>query len=139
MAIDRMACRREWANQVLVFHLPLRYHTQRVGENSQASLDHRARLRRAQAGTGTGTLRRSRLARISSSCHLMHRCLRLPGGGTKSFFPLFTHPPTGAMRPAISARVQAPRLAVRAPNVIIPTPSQPCESRSPDTFYRNSL
>jgi hypothetical protein len=51
---------------------------------------HRARLRGTQAGTGTGPLRRARLARVSPSCHFMYRRLWVPGRGEEPFFPLHT-------------------------------------------------
>jgi len=57
--------------------------------------NYRTRLRGAETGTGTGPLRRARLARISSSRHAMYRRLRLPRCGKKSFFPLCTRRSTG--------------------------------------------
>jgi hypothetical protein len=87
---------------------------------------------------GTRTLRRSRLARISSSCHLMHRRLWLPRYGKKSFFPP-THRSTGAMHREISVRVQTPRLPATAPNVIIPVRSQQYAFSSPGIFSSDSL
>jgi DDE superfamily endonuclease len=99
----------------------------------------RARLRRTQARTGTGTLRRSRLARISSSCHLMHRRLWLPRYGKKSFFPHCTRRSTGATHRETSVRVQTPRLPAPAPNVIIPIRSQQYAFSSPGIFSSDSL
>src|SRR5216110_2188286 len=87
MVADRMAGAGERTDQVLAFYFPGPYHTERVGETSETSLDYRTRLPRAEARVGTGTLRRSRLARFSPSRHVMHRRLRLPRRGKKSFFP----------------------------------------------------
>src|SRR5260370_18615262 len=88
MVVDRMAGARERTEQVLALYFPCPDQTERVGETSETSLDYRTRLPRVEARVGTGTLRRSGLARFSPSRHLMHRRLRLPGRGKKSFFPL---------------------------------------------------
>src|SRR5215467_11923968 len=78
-------------NQVLAIHFADRYRAGRTGALGQTSLDHRARLPRTEAGTRLGPLRGTRLARLSSSRHLMYRGLWIPGGRTESFFPLGTH------------------------------------------------
>jgi SRSO17 transposase len=60
----------------------------RNGETGQTPLDPGARLRRTEAGIGTGTLRRSWLARVSSSRHPRYCRLRVPGDRADPFFPL---------------------------------------------------
>src|ERR1700686_1121468 len=95
MGVDRMAGAGERTDQVLAFYSPGPYHTERVGETSERPLDYRTRLTRTEARVGTGTLRRSGLARFSSSRHVMHRRLRLPRRGKKWFFPLRKGGPTG--------------------------------------------
>src|SRR5580700_8616297 len=87
MVVDRMAGAGERTDQVLAFYSPVPHDTERVGETSETPLDYRTRLPRAEARVGTGTLRRSGLARFSPSRHVMHRRLRLPGRGKKSFPP----------------------------------------------------
>ena len=138
MVVDRMAGARERTDQVLAFYFPCPYHTERVGETSETPLDYRTRLPRAEARVGTGTLRRSRLARFSPSRHVMHRRLRLPGRGKKSFFPLRKRRSTGLTRHETSARVPPPRLAACVLNVTILIPSPPYEFRLPDILSSNS-
>src|SRR6266404_4039668 len=77
-------------------------------------------------------LRRSQLARISSSRHAVHRRIRLPGSGEKPFFPLCSNRSTGPTHPENSARVPAPRFVAFAPSGIIRTPSLHSGSSSPD-------
>src|ERR1700686_2487720 len=138
MDVDRMAGAGERTDQVLAFYFRGPYHTERVGKTSETSLDYRTRLPRAEARGGTGTLRRSGLARFSSSRHVMHRRLRLPGRGKKSFFPLRKRRSTGLTRHETSARVPPPRLAACVLNVTILIPSRPYEFRLPDILSSNS-
>src|SRR2546426_10100767 len=123
MVVDRMAGAGERTDQVLAFYSPGPYHTERVGETSETPLDYRTRLPRTEARVGTGTLRRSGLARFSPSRHVMHRRLRLPGRGKKSFFPLRKRRSTGLTRHETSAWVPPPRLAACVLSVTIPIPS----------------
>src|ERR1700693_6585607 len=88
MVVDRMAGAGERTDQVLPFYSPGPHHTERVGETSETSLDYRTRLPRVEARVGTGTLRRSGLARFSPSRHVMQRRLRVSPRGKKSCFPL---------------------------------------------------
>src|ERR1700681_1766352 len=114
MVVDRMAGAGERTDQVLAFYSSGPDHTERVGETNQTPLDYRTRLPRAEARVGTGTLRRSGLARFSPSRHVMHRRLRLPRRGKKSFFPLRKRRSPGLTRHETSARVPPPRLAACA-------------------------
>src|ERR1700690_313826 len=102
MVVDRMAGAGERTDQVLAFYSLGPHHAERVGETSETPLGYRTRLPRAEARVGAGTLRGSRLARISPSRHVMHRCLRLPRRGKKSFFPLRKRRSTGLTRHEIS-------------------------------------
>src|ERR1700722_11643545 len=133
MVVDRMAGAGERTDQVLAFYFPGPYHTERVGKTSETSLDYRTRLPRAQARVGTGTLRRSGLARFSSSRHVMHRRLRLPRRGKKPFFPLRQRRSTGLTRHETSARVPPPRLTACVLNATILFPLPPYEFRLPDS------
>src|ERR1700733_3992266 len=103
MVVDRMARAGERTDQLLAFYSPGLYHTERVGETSETPLDYRTRLPRAEARVGTGTLRRPGLARVSSTPHVMHRRLRVPRRGKKSFFPLRKRRSTGLTRHETSA------------------------------------
>src|SRR5260370_37548726 len=123
MVVDRMAGAGERTDQVLAFYYPGPHHTERVGETSETPLDYRTRLPRAEARVGTGTLRRSGLARFSPSRHVMHRRLRLPGRGKKSFFPLRKRRSAGLTRHERSASVPAPRVAACVVDVTIVFPS----------------
>src|SRR5580658_4171612 len=126
MVVNRMAGARERTDQVLAFYSSGPDHTERVGETSETSLDYRTRLPRTEARVGTGTLRRSGLARFSPSRHVMHRRLRLPRRGKKSFFPLRKRRSTGPTRHETSAVAPPPLRAACGFNgtVLIPTP--PC-------------
>src|SRR5438093_13784739 len=110
MVVDRMAGAGERTDQVLAFYFPGPYHTERVGETSETSLDYRTRLPRVEARVGTGTLRRSGLARFSPSRNVMHRRLPLPGRGKKLFFPLRKLRPTGLTRHETSHSLPPPPL-----------------------------
>src|SRR3984957_505948 len=138
MVVDRMAGAGERTDQVLAFYSPGPHYTERVGETSETSLDYRTRLPRVEARVGTGTLRRSGLARFSPSRHVMHRRLRLPRRGTKSFFPLRKRRSTGLTRHETSARVPPPRLAACVLNVTILIPSPAYQFRLPDILSSNS-
>jgi hypothetical protein len=138
MVVDRMAGAGERTDQVLAFYSSGPDHTERVGETSQTPLDYRTRLPRAEARVGTGTLRRSGLARFSPSRHLMHRRLRLPRRGKKSFFPLRKRRSTGLTRHETFAGVPPPRLAACGLNVTILIPSRPYEFRLPNILSSNS-
>ncbi len=88
MAADGMASRGIRTNQVLAIYSVRRYRPFATGAFGQTSLDYRTGLSRTQTGTRVGPLRRTRMARLPSSRHVMHRGLWIPGGRTESFFPL---------------------------------------------------
>ena len=133
-----MAEGRTRTDQILVFHRGRRHLTARIGKARQASLDHRTRLPRTETRTGTGALRRTRLARLSSSRYVMHRRLRLLSCGTKPFFPLGTSRSTGTTHRENSVRIPAPWLVAFALNVTIRIPSPHYEFSWPGSFFRNS-
>ena len=54
---------------------------QGTGSDRQNALAHRARLPGTQAGSRSWSLRRTQLARLSSSCELVHRCLWISHAG----------------------------------------------------------
>src|ERR1700680_1386347 len=138
MVVDRMAGAGERTDQVLAFYFRGPYHTERVGKTSETSLDYRTRLPRAEARVGTGTLRRSGLARFSSSRHVMHRRLRLPRRGKKAFFPLRKRPPPGLPRHETPPGVPPPRFPACVLNVTILIPSRPYEFRLLNILSSNS-
>ena len=82
------AGRRDSADQVLAVHLTRRYRLRRFGRSGQTPMADRARLPRAQAGSGAGSLRRARMARAAPSYHPVHCGLWLPDRRTGEFFPL---------------------------------------------------
>ena len=114
MAADRVAGRREGTHQILAVESVRVDPSAQTGCHPQTALAHRARLRRTEAGTWPGTFRRPELARVSSSCNLIHRSLRLPGPGAVPFPPLSqlaanrsSHHPSSNTPNAI--RLHAPR------------------------------
>ncbi len=86
---------------------------------------HRTRLPGVETGTRLGSLRRTRLARFSSSRHLMYRGLWIPGGRTESFFPLSSRRQSRITNPRTAARLPAAWFAAFAPSGIIPAPLLP--------------
>src|ERR1700733_12637624 len=136
MVVDRMAGAGERTDQVLAFYSSGPDHTERVGENSETPLDYRTRLSRAQARVGTGTLRRSGLAGFSPSRHVMHRRLRLPRRGKKSFFPLRKRRSTGLTRHETSAGVFSARCCSCFP---APSLSGPSLSTGPSATPAGSV
>ena len=83
--------------------------------------------RGTQAGTGTGSLRRTRLARISPSRHTVHRGLWVPCGRAEPFFPLSPRRQSWTISPRAAAGLPAARLIASDPSVIIRTRSQHSE------------
>ncbi len=125
MVADRMASRGIRAHQVLAIHTAGRYRPGGTGASGQTSLDHRTGLSGTEAGTRLGPLRRTRLARLSSSRHLMHCGLWIPGGRTESFFPLSPGRQSWTTNARAAARLPAAWLAAFAPSGIIRAPSLP--------------
>src|SRR3954465_15646504 len=72
VAADRVAGGRQGAVQVLALDLAGDNRPGRSGSQGQAALADRAGLSGSQAGTGARPLRRTGLARLSSSRHLVH-------------------------------------------------------------------
>src|SRR3954454_11486357 len=77
MAADRMARGRRRARQVLACHSPTGHALRSPGRSREIALADRARLPGAETGTGPWALRGTRLARLPSSRHLVHRRLCL--------------------------------------------------------------
>src|SRR3954447_7875133 len=114
MAADRMAGDRKGPYQILAVESARVDQSAQTGCNRQTTLAHRARLRRTQAGTRAGTLRRPELARLSSPCHPGHRSLRIPGAGAVPISPLrqLLHAPNWghpASLTQLAASILAPR------------------------------
>ena len=92
----------------------------RSGRSGQTALDHRTRLSGTQARTRSGTLRRSRLAWISPSWHLMYCLLWVPGRRAEPFFPLCICRACWTIRPQTPQTLQTPRNPGSGPNDITP-------------------
>src|SRR5271165_7036 len=127
MVADRMANWRIGTDQVLACHGAGRSGSGGTGALGEASLDHRARLSRAEAGTWLGALRRSRLAGLSSSRHLMYRGLWVPGGRTESFFPLSPRRQSWTISARTAVRLPSAWHTGFVPSGIIRVPSRLCE------------
>src|SRR5581483_3302117 len=102
-----------------------RHRPGRTRSSGQTSLDHRTGLSGIEAGTRVGPLRRTRLARLPSSRHLMHRGLWVPGGRTESFFPLSPSWKSWITNARAAARLPAAWVTAFAPSGIIHAPSLP--------------
>ena len=118
--------------------LPAVHQTYRSGANGEASLDHRARLRRAEAGTRTWSLRRTRLARLSPSRYPLHRGLWVPGGRTEPFFPLRSRRRSGLTRLQNAVPAPPSGLTRYAWRGIIPGPLPHSVKPSPEFCSGNS-
>ena len=88
MVPDRVATRRERADQILALHLAGKTTLADLVNQRQAALAHRARLPGTQAGNRPRPLRRPRLARLPSPRHALHRRLRIPDLRAESDSPL---------------------------------------------------
>src|ERR1017187_2781519 len=139
MAVDRVAQGREGADPVLALQPPGVEQRTPTGGYGKVALAHRARLPGTEAGTWTGALRRTELARVSSPRDALDCRLRVPGGGTMPFFPraqLATpacsrHPPSPTP-PA--PRREAPGRCPLERNGTTRTPSRACAVRSQPTW-----
>src|SRR5215210_5483878 len=97
MALDRVACRREGAHQVLVLDAARGDRLRAPGRTRQAQVAHRARLPGAQAGTRAWALRGPRLARLPPPCQLVPCSLWLPDHRTGE------NSPSGSAAPKLKA------------------------------------
>src|SRR5712675_379639 len=88
VALDRVAQRREGADQILALDTAPGHRLRTPGRSGQAALAHRARLPGAQAGARPWTLRRSRLAGLPPPRHAVHRSLRIPDLRARDDSPL---------------------------------------------------
>jgi len=104
---------------------------------SQTALARRARLPGAQAGDRVRALRGSRMARVPSPRHLVHRGLWLPGLWEKPDSPL---KPTSRNRPNTSPTRRLPPSRRFPPgrSATCRTPSRPCASTWPALLLRSS-
>ena len=78
VAVGRMAEERGRTDKILALNRSGDDRLQASGRPCQAALAHRARLPGAQAGGGARPFRGARMARLSPSCHAVHRSLRIP-------------------------------------------------------------
>src|SRR5450759_29185 len=138
MAADRVAQRRSRTHQVLALDAPGREETQGLGPHGKAPLDHRAGLRRTEARTWIGSLRRKRLARFSSSRYPLYCGLWVPGGRTEPFFPLCSCRSTGTIHLRNAAPVPPSGIAGFASSGIIPGRLPRSAEPSPGFFFDNS-
>src|ERR1019366_7336588 len=110
MAADRVAEDRGGADEILAVEPAGSHQSAPAGGHRQTALAHRARLRGTEAGTGTGTLRRPQLARISSSRHALHCRLWISGAGAVPFSPCTRFAATAGSRPPASPTPYATQL-----------------------------
>src|SRR5271155_1792677 len=139
MAADRMAEDREGADQVLAVKPAGINRSASTGGSGQTALDYRTRLSGTQTGTRFGPLRRTRLARLSSPCHALHRSLRLPGAGAVPFPPSARFAAIAGSRPPLllttcAKQLHAPRRCRCEPKGIIHTRSPLCAARLRPTW-----
>ena len=78
MVPDRMARGRYRPDEMFSVNAAREHQPLRPRQHCQAALADRARLPGSQAGTWPRSLREARMARLPSSCHAVHRCLRVP-------------------------------------------------------------
>ena len=126
MAADRMAGGRSRADQILALHAAGEHQLRAAGRSRQAALAHRARLSGAQAGGRARSLRRTRLARLPSSRHPVHRRLRLPHRRAGDDSPLRTSFRRAGPGPSLTRRLSTQRLRPCGLNATSRTRSQPC-------------
>ena len=126
-----MAAEREGADQILVRQPSRRHLLPAAGRSDQAALADRARLSGTQAGTRPGTLRGARLARLPSSRHTVHRCLRVPDLREGEDSPLRTSCRRDAPETCRSRRLPTPRHRRSGPSGIYRTRSRQCVDASP--------
>ena len=120
VVVGRVAQDRIRTDPVLALHSWGPYLAFRSGRSGQTALDHRTRLSGTQAGTRSGTLRRSRLAWISPSWHLMYCLLWVPGRRAEPIFPLCICRACWTIRPQTPQTLQTPRNPGSGPNDITP-------------------
>src|SRR5215470_13648308 len=87
MVGNRVASRRERANQILALNPARRHHFPPPRRHRQIALAYRARLSRAQAGGGARPLRRTWVARLPPPRDAVHRSLRIPDLRAGGRFP----------------------------------------------------
>ena len=126
MAVDRVASRRESANQVLAVQSSRGHSLQRAGRHRQAALAHRARLSGTQAGGRARALRRTRMARLPPPRDAVHRRLRVSDLRTGDDSPLGTTSRPAVLATCRSRRSQIPRSRRCGLSDMSPIPSQPC-------------
>src|SRR5215471_20596415 len=125
MVADRMANRGIGTHQILAIHSSGRHRPGGTRASGQTSLDHRTGLSGIETGTRVGPLRRTWLARLSSSRHIMHRGLWIPSGRTESFFPLSPSRQSWTTNARAPARLPAAWFAAFVLSGIIRAPSLP--------------
>jgi SRSO17 transposase len=128
MAADRVAQGRERAHQVLALDASRRPQLPATGLLWQTALAHRTRLSRAQAGGRARPFRGPWMARLSSSRHAVHRCLRLPDLRTGDDSPLTTSFRRCLLATCHTRGLSTPRLRPCGLNGTSRTRSQPCAS-----------
>src|SRR5665213_4002041 len=128
MAVDRVARRRERADQILALDPSQGYHVPRAGRPHQAALAHRARLSGTQAGGRAWAFRGQRVARLPPPRHAVHRRLRIPGLREGDDSPLWTLFRQAVRETYGSQRLPTQRLRRCEPNDTSRTRSRHCAS-----------
>src|SRR5512144_1657615 len=130
-----MARRRARTDEILVVHTLRPHFANAPGVDGETPLDHRARLRRTETGTGTRPLRRTWLARLPSSRHALLGSVWVPNCRAEPFFPLCACRPDGTIRPGPPGRLPATRPRYPHADGIIPARLPRCAVRLPAFSY----
>src|ERR1019366_4718915 len=126
MAVDRVARRRERADQILALDPSQGYHVSRAGRPHQAALADRARLSGTQAGGWAWAFRGQRMARLPPPRHAVHHRLRFPGLREGDDSPLWTSFRQAVRETYGSQRLPTQRLRRCEPNDTSRTRSRHC-------------
>src|ERR1700675_4121660 len=126
VAADRVARGGSRADQILALDNAGERQLPTACRFYQAALAHRARLSGTQAGSGAWALRGTWLARLPSSPHAVHPCLRIPDRRAGDDSPLRT-----AFRHAVpdistTRHLSTQRIRPRGLNATSLTRSRPC-------------
>ena len=131
MVSDRMARGRTRTDQVFPLHSARDHQPPSVGGRDETALADRAGLPGSQAGARSWPIRRTRLARLSSSCHAVHRRLWIPALRKGSLSPLRTQPRRSQRRISPTRRLSTPRIPRSDLSVTCQIRSHPSGSPSP--------
>ena len=134
LAAGGVAARGGRAHEILAVESACGDAAEEAGRAGQASLDCRARLPGAEAGTRTGAFRRPFLAWVSPSRDAVHCGVRVPGGRKEPFFGLGPRRATRAPRAAAAGGIRAAGRSWTPAAGLIRTRSRACGRKSRSRF-----